>query len=190
MLPVSKLKSDEVSGVLRSCKRYFATAGAFSLGINLLYLAAPLYMLQVYDRVISSASQTTLLMLTLAVLMAFVALAGLDVVRSRVITRASIRLDRLLAGRVIAATVESAGKGAAVGSQPLRDFDNFRQFITGTGIHAIFDAPWAPIYIAVIFMLHPARTAMRWCERPPIVSMPSSFGRQRWATARGRWRAQ
>jgi len=154
--PPPKVKSDEVSGVLRACRRYFANAGIFSLGINLLYLAAPLYMLQIYDRVISSASQTTLAMLTIAVLMAFAALAGLDVVRSRVLTRASVRLDRLLAGRVLAATVESAGKGAPIGSQPLRDFDSFRQFLTGTGIHAIFDAPWAPIYIVVIFMLHPA----------------------------------
>jgi ABC-type protease/lipase transport system fused ATPase/permease subunit len=71
----------------------------FSLAINLLYLAAPLYMLQVYDRVISSASEVTLVMLTLALLMALLALAGLDAVRARVLTRASIRLDLLLAGR-------------------------------------------------------------------------------------------
>jgi ATP-binding cassette, subfamily C, bacterial len=131
-------------------------AGIFSLGINLLFLAAPLYMLQVYDRVISSASHTTLAMLTIAVLMAFLALAGLDVVRARILSRATVRLDRLLAGRVVAATYDSAAKGKALGNQPLRDFDNFRQFITGNGVHALFDLPWAPIYIAVIFVLHPA----------------------------------
>jgi len=152
----TKPQPDELGAVVRSCRRYFANAGIFSLGINLLYLAAPLYMLHVYDRVISSQSETTLVMLTIAVLGAFVALAALDVVRARVLARASIRLDRILAGRVIAATVDSAGKGAPVGAQPLRDFDGFRQFITGPGIHAIFDAPWAPIYIVVIFMLHPA----------------------------------
>jgi ATP-binding cassette subfamily C protein len=154
MLP--KLKSDEVASALRSCKRYFVTAAVFSLGINLLYLAAPLYMLQIYDRVISSASHTTLVMLTIAVLMAFVCLAALDLVRARILTRAGVRLDRKLGGRVLAATVESAGKGTQLGAQSLRDFDNFRQFFTGTGVHAIFDAPWAPIYIVVIFMLHPA----------------------------------
>jgi ATP-binding cassette, subfamily C, bacterial len=73
-----------------------------------LYLAAPLYMLQVYDRVISSASEVTLVMLTLALLMALLALAGLDTVRARVLTRASIRLDRLLAGRIMTAIIEGA----------------------------------------------------------------------------------
>ena len=147
-------KSDEVARVFRACRSYFVIAAMFSLAINLLYLAGPIYMLQVYDRVVSSASQTTLVMLTVALLIAFVALAGLDVVRARVLTRASVRLDRLLGGRVVAATVDFNG-AAGSKSQPLRDFDTFRQFITGAGIHAVFDLPWAPIYIGIIFVLHP-----------------------------------
>jgi ATP-binding cassette, subfamily C, type I secretion system permease/ATPase len=148
-------KSDELRGIFHGCRRYFATALIFSLAINLLYLAAPLYMLQVYDRVISSASHVTLAMLTIVLLFALVALAGLDFVRARVLTRASMRLDRQMAGRVLTATVESSAKGAPPTSQTLRDFDTFRQFVTGAGIHAIFDLPWAPIYIFVIFLLHP-----------------------------------
>src|SRR5216683_4109234 len=128
----------------------------FSFAINLLYLAGPLYMLQVYDRVISSASEVTLVMLTIALLMAFMALAGLDAVRARVLTRASIRLDRRIAARIMTAIIDRSGSFGSARSQLLRDFDTFRQFITGAGIHAIFDLPWAPIYIAVIFMLHPA----------------------------------
>ncbi|MGY8637441.1 type I secretion system permease/ATPase [Bradyrhizobium sp. 14AA] len=148
-------RPDELRRLLQTCQGYFATAGIFSLAINLLYLAGPLYMLQVYDRVISSASEITLLMLTIALLLAFVALAGLDAVRARVLTRASIRLDQKIASRVMTAIIDrSAGVGGAR-SQALRDFDTFRQFVTGTGIHAIFDLPWAPIYIAVIFALHP-----------------------------------
>jgi ATP-binding cassette subfamily C protein len=177
-------KSDEIRRVLQACKGYFVTAGAFSLAINLLYLAAPLYMLQVYDRVISSASQVTLVMLTLALLMALLALAGLDAVRARVLTRASIRLDRLLAGRVMSAIFEGSPNLGGSRSQLLRDFDTFRQFITGMGIHAIFDLPWAPIYIAVIFMLHPLLGAFafgcsivlvcmaflnEWVVRPPLI---------------------
>jgi ATP-binding cassette subfamily C protein len=131
------------------------TAAAFSLAINLLYLASPLYMLQIYDRVISSGSEITLVMITLVLLLALGSLAGLDAVRARVLTRGSVKLDRLLAGRVVSATMETAARGAGGRSQPLRDFDNFRQFITGMGIHAMFDLPWAPVYIAVIFMLHP-----------------------------------
>lgn len=148
-------KSDELRRLLRECRGYFVTAAVFSLGINLLYLAAPLYMLQVYDRVIASSSQVTLLMLTLALLLAFLALAGLDAVRARVLTRASIRLDRLIAGRVMTAIIDRASSFGGARSQLLRDFDTFRQFITGTGIHAVFDLPWAPIYILVIFALHP-----------------------------------
>ena len=90
-------------------------------------------------------------MLTIALLIAFVALAGLDAVRARVLTRASIRLDRLLAGRVVAADRRSCRGVGGARSQLLRDFDTFRQFITGAGIHAVFDLPWAPIYIGVIF---------------------------------------
>ena len=153
---IGKVKQpDELKTALQACRRYFVTALIFSLAINLLYLAAPLYMLQVYDRVIASASQATLVMLTLVLLAALMALAGLDVVRARVLTRASVRLDRLLAGRVLAATMDGAIKGAPPSSQMLRDFDTFRQFITGAGIHAVFDLPWAPIYILVIFLLHP-----------------------------------
>ena len=151
----TKSKSDELAAAMQSCRRYIATAGFFSLGINLLYLAAPLYMLQVYDRVISSASKVTLVMLTLALLIALVALAGLDMVRGRILARAGVRLDRQLSHRVIAATVDSAAKGGPAGSQPLRDFDSVRNFFSGSGVSALFDIPWAPLYVLVIFLLHP-----------------------------------
>src|SRR5262245_29140724 len=152
----SKPKSEELRRLLHDCRGYFLTAAAFSLGINLLYLAGPLYMLQVYDRVISSASESTLLMLTFALLLAFMALAGLDAVRARVLTRASVRLDQRIASRVMTAIIDRSATAGGARSQLLRHFDTFRQFITGQGIHAIFDLPWAPIYIAVIFVLHPA----------------------------------
>ncbi len=146
---------DELRAVLRACSSYFATAAVFSLAINVLYLAAPLYMLQISDRVVSSGSKVTLVMLTFALLMAYGALAALDAVRARVLTRTSIRLDRLLAARIMTAIVERAAAVTGSRSQLLRDFDTFRQFVTGAGIHAIFDLPWAPIYIGVIFVLHP-----------------------------------
>jgi ATP-binding cassette, subfamily C, type I secretion system permease/ATPase len=146
---------DELRELLLSCRGYFVTAMIFSFAINLLYLAGPLYMLQVYDRVVSSASVITLVMLTLLLLLAFAALSGLDMVRARILARASIRLDQRMAGRVIAAIVDASLKTGAAKSQYLRDFDSFRQCVTGAGIHAIFDLPWAPIYIAVIFVLHP-----------------------------------
>ncbi|WLA87203.1 type I secretion system permease/ATPase [Bradyrhizobium elkanii] len=154
-MSIPRQKTDEFRQSLQACQSYFVTAAIFSLAINLLYLAGPLYMLQVYDRVISSASEITLLMLTLALLLAFMALAGLDAVRARVLTRTSIRLDRMIAPRVMTAIIDHSAKIGGARSQLLRDFDTFRQFITGSGIHAIFDLPWSPIYIAVIFALHP-----------------------------------
>jgi ATP-binding cassette subfamily C protein len=148
----AKPSSDDLRPVFDAVRSYFVTVGLFSLGINLLYLAAPIYMLQVYDRVISSGSLSTLVVLTIALLIAFVTLAALDIVRGRILARAGIRLDGLLAGRVVAATLE---RGNGVGSQPLRDFDTFRQFVSGSGISAIFDLPWAPVYILVLYLLHP-----------------------------------
>ncbi len=177
-------RSDEFTRLVRSCRKYFAAAAAFSLAINLLYLAGPLYMLQVYDRVVPSASELTLVMLTAALLFAYLALVGLDIVRARVLTRASIRLDQRISPRIL--TVMIDGGGAASGgarSQILRDFDTFRGFITGTGIHGVFDMPWAPIYIFVIFLLHPLLGAFalvgavilvvlafvnEWLVKPPL----------------------
>lgn len=140
--------------LLRSSGPYFGTAGFFSLAVNLLYLAGPLYMLQVYDRVVSSGSEVTLLVLSLALLLAYAALAGLDAVRARVLARLSLRLDRRIAPRVMTAIIDRPDLAGSARSQLLREFDGLRQFLTGAGIHALFDLPWAPIYIAVAFLLH------------------------------------
>lgn len=177
---------------MQSCRGYFVIAAIFSLAINLLYLAAPLYMLQVYDRVVSSASEITLLMLTIALLMAFMALAGLDAVRARVLTRASIRLDQTIAARVMTAIIHHPASTGGVRTQLLRDFDTFRQFVTGTGIHAVFDLPWAAIYIVVIFVLHPSLGAFafgcsillilvallnEWLVKPPLTEAGEAASR-------------
>ena len=147
--------ADEAYGILARCRPYFITVAIFSLAINLLYLATPLYMLQMYDRVVPSSSIITLVMLTIILLVALLALAVLDIVRAGVLARAGIRLDRLLGARIVTAVIDNAAAAGGARSQPLRDADTFRQYITGAGIHAVFDLPWAPIYIAVIFMLHP-----------------------------------
>jgi len=185
-------RTDELRRLLQTARSYFVTAAMFSLAINLLYLAGPLYMLQVYDRVISSASEVTLVMLTIALLIAFLALAGLDAVRARVLTRASVRLDQKIAARVMTAIIDRSASFGGARSQMLRDFDTFRQFITGMGIHAVFDLPWAPIYIAVIFALHPALGAFalgcsvllilmafitEWIVKPPLTESSEAASR-------------
>src|SRR4051812_19860327 len=146
----------EMQLAVRCCYPYFLPAALFSAGVNILYLASPLYLLQVYDRVVSSGSIPTLVMLTLALALALVTMAALDHARARVLIRAGLRLDRLLSERAIAAMVRqtNAQPGGAK-SQALRDLDTFRQFLTGSSFYALFDAPWAPLYIVVIALLHP-----------------------------------
>lgn len=129
-------------------------AGAFSAFLNVLYLAPTLYMLQVYDRVVPTQGKLTLLFLTLAVLLALACLSLLDMVRGRLLVRASVRLDRRLAGAVLDATLGRKG-AQGLTKQAVRELDAFRQTLTGAGILAVFDAPWTPIYIIVCFIIHP-----------------------------------
>jgi ATP-binding cassette subfamily C protein len=130
---------------------------AFSFFLNLIYLAAPLYMMQVYDRVMHSRSLPTLVYLTLVVTLCFAVYAILDAVRGRVLAGVSdIVEDRL--GRALLATLTTPGRAA--GPPPLavhvaRDLDTVRQFAAGAGALAFIDLPWAPLYLIVIAMLHP-----------------------------------
>jgi ATP-binding cassette subfamily C exporter for protease/lipase len=113
-------------------------------------------MLQVYDRVIASQSELTLLAMSLLALALFGVMAFAEWLRSRVLVRAGVRLDERLGTQVFNASFESHLNQA--GSSPARSFGDLlqvRQFLTGNGIFAFFDAPWAPIYMAVLFMLHP-----------------------------------
>ncbi len=141
---------------LDACRSSFVSAGFFSMFINLLMLMPALYMLQVYDRVLASGSESTLLMLTLIAVFLFVVMGGLEWVRGQILIAASLRLDALLGARLFNAlftrTLASGGRVSNV--QPLSDLLNLRQFLTGPGLLALFDAPWFPVYIAVLFAFH------------------------------------
>ena len=147
----------ELGKALLSCKSSFMSAGFFSLFINLLLLAPTIYMLQVYDRVLSSGSESTLLMLTLILVFLFLIMGGLEWTRSQILIVTSNRLDQLLSGRVFDAMFTQAlnSGGRVATAQPLNDLLQLRQFMTGPGLFAFFDAPWMPIYVAVLFMFHP-----------------------------------
>jgi ATP-binding cassette subfamily C protein EexD len=142
---------------LAICRSSFFSAGFFSLFINVLMLAPAMYMLQIYDRVLTSNSESTLLMLTLIVVFLFMAMGALEWLRSQILVGTGVRLDQLLGGRVFDSvfreTLASGGKVAT--AQPLGDLQQLRQFLSGPGLFAFFDAPWLPIYIAVMFMFHP-----------------------------------
>ncbi|MGE0060740.1 MAG: type I secretion system permease/ATPase [Xanthobacteraceae bacterium] len=135
---------------------HFAVAGVFSSAINLLYLSSPLYLMQVYNRVLLSENVTTLVLLTVILALALLTMAALDAVRAQILIRCGIRLDAALASRVFEALVKrSAQRGASRGSLQLRNLDQFRTFITGPGIYFAFDLPWIPIYLLLLFFIHP-----------------------------------
>ncbi|PBJ12558.1 Type I secretion system ATP-binding protein PrsD [Pseudomonas ogarae] len=147
----------ELEGALAVCKGSFLSVGFFSFFVNLLMLVPSFYMLQVYDRAVGSASLSTLLMLTLIMLLLMVTMGGLEWVRSRIMVRISTRLDTLLSQRLFDASFKQAlnTSGMHATAQPLNDLNGLRQFLTGNGLFAFFDAPWIPIYLAVMFMFHP-----------------------------------
>jgi len=149
-------KKSEIERVLRSFKSTFFTVGAFSAIVNLLLLAPSLYMLQVYDRVLASRNEVTLLMLTLLIVGAYLFMGGLELIRSFVLVRVGAQFDMQLNKRVYSAAFEQNLKQAGGNAgQALADLTSIRQFLTGNALFAFFDAPWFPIYLVVIFIFEP-----------------------------------
>lgn len=146
----------ELARALWGFRREFLLVGSLSFLTNLLMLAPTLYMLQIFDRVLYSQSELTLLAVSLITLLLFVALALSEWLRSRLLVRASLRFDRQLSTRVFNGSfLTYLGQPVSTKSRPFADLNQIRQFLTGPGVFALFDAPWTPIYIAVIFFLHP-----------------------------------
>ena len=147
---------NEIRQALAQSRKAVRSVAAFSGVINLLMLVPSLYMLQIYDRVLSSANTMTLLMLTLMALGVFAFMGVLEAVRGFVMVRISERFDRLLRARVYTAAFESNLRAAGQeASQPLHDLTTLRQFITGQALFAFFDTPWFPVYVLVIYLFDP-----------------------------------
>lgn len=146
----------ELGRVIIALRSAFVQAAGFSGAINLLMLVPTLYMLQVYDRVLSSRNNMTLIMLTVIMLSLYVLMSFLEFVRTRLLIRIGNRLDAMLSERVFTAAFERHLR--RMGSNPvqaLQDLTRVRQFLTGAGAMVFFDAPWAPVYLIVIFIIHP-----------------------------------
>jgi len=148
---------DELRLALRACKQYFVYAGLFSAAVNMLLLTPIIYMITVFDRVVSSGSLPTLAMLTLLMVSLLLAMGGFEMVRSFILVSASNKLESLLRPRVTDATFKRSllTGGMVANAQPVQDLTSLRQFLTGNGLFAFFDAPWYPIYIGVMFLFHP-----------------------------------
>ncbi len=147
---------NELSRTLWEFRHEFVVAGVFSMIANLLMLTPTVYMLQVYDRVMLSQSTGTLMAVSLITLFFFGVLTFAEWSRSKLLVRSGVRMDELLSKRLFHASYEAyLNPEVKNPSRAFNDLTEVRQFLTGNGIFAFFDAPWAPIYIAVLFMLHP-----------------------------------
>ncbi|AMJ61157.1 type I secretion system permease/ATPase [Bosea sp. PAMC 26642] len=163
----------EVELALRSCGRWFGGVALFSGLVNLLYLTGSLYMLQVYDRVLTSRSVATLVALSLIALAAFLLQGGLDGLRSRMLARIGARFDEMLAPRAYQVVADLPLKGARGGEvvAPVRDLDQIRSFLSGLGPTALFDMPFMPIFLIVTFLLHPWLGWLTVCGGAVIIGL-------------------
>ena len=156
-IPSRNSTHPDIAQALRECRRAFGSVALFSGMVNLLMLAGPLYMLQVYDRVLSSRSVPTLIALSIFLVGAYAFQGVLDLIRSRVVVRSAAVLDQRLALAVHSAVIRLsvASRHPGDGPQPVRDLDAIRGFLTGAGPIAIVDLPWVPIFLAICFLIHP-----------------------------------
>ena len=147
----------EIRAVLAESRRLFASIGLFSVFVNLLMLTGPLFMLQLYDRVLTSRSEATLVALVAITAFLFLIMGLLDHARARVLARAGARFQKRLDGRVLGAILTAAAGSPATRSAPatgLRDLEAMQRFASSPGPFAFFDAPWTPVFLFVLFVFH------------------------------------
>nr|QQZ49891.1 hypothetical protein JKL49_24830 [Phenylobacterium glaciei] len=133
-----------------------AVAAAFSLVSNLLYMALPLYTFQIYGRVMSSGSIPTLLVITFGVLATFAVSGVIDHYRTKVLVNYGVVMDQRVSGHVFSALFDGVVRGnPALRSQALRDLDTFRQMLTGPTFGVVFDLPWMPVFLVVLWFIDP-----------------------------------
>lgn len=144
-----------VQFVVRSCLRALVWLLLFSLGINLLILASPIYMMQVFDRVLSSGSFETLIFLTVIAGIAVFVMGIVETARGRFLIRVGNWLDHRLSGHVIASALTARLAGHAGSAQALRDLATLRSTMASPSVNAVIDTPWVPAFIVIIWLMHP-----------------------------------
>ena len=152
--PTLLSNNSELRQALMASRDAFIATGLFSLVINVLMLAGPLFMLQVYDRVMTSGSIPTLVALSVLTAAVYGVIGLLELVRSRITVRVGVELDRRVGDRVFQASLKKSLLQPGSSLLALRELDSLRQFIGGPGPITFFDAPWTPIYLLVIFLTH------------------------------------
>lgn len=140
---------------LANCRRNLVTVGVFSIAVNLLVLSIPIYLFQMSDRVLTSRSTDTLIMLTMIVIILIGGHVLIDMMRRVILMRIAVEAEAKLGGPVLSAAAKAAQNGSSREFQTLADLQLLRGFITGPVILTMFDAPVAPVYLAVVFLIHP-----------------------------------
>jgi ATP-binding cassette subfamily C protein len=158
--PLQKRSSDhefrDVLGKgLANARRNMVTVGIFSVAVNLLVLAIPIYLFNMSDRVLTSRSTDTLVMLTIIVVIAIAAHVLMDMIRRIILMRVAVETEARLGGPVLSAAAKAAQSGSSREFQTLADLQHLRSFITGPVLLTMFDTPVAPVYFAVVFLIHP-----------------------------------
>ena len=154
-MPAQKHSRGEIASVLLASRAAFASTALFSCLVNILMLTGPLFMLQVYDRVLTSGSVPTLVALTGIVIALYAYYGFLEYLRARILVRIGRRVEEKLRDRVFDSMAEHAlRRTQGIGGQPINDLATIRQFLSGQGPFAFLDMPWVPIYLLVIFLMH------------------------------------
>ena len=175
-------KKPSLREVLQEARPALIGVAGFSLVVNLLMLASPLYMMQLYDRVLPSQSVPTLVALSVLLLGVILLIGGFEFLRSRVMVRLGLGMEERLAARVFDAVVEREPNAVSADRDaPLQDLAQLRAFLTGPGLFAFFDAPWVPVYLIVITLLHPILGAIATCGA--VVLFGLALASERWTRA-------
>ncbi|WP_299030934.1 type I secretion system permease/ATPase [uncultured Sulfitobacter sp.] len=149
------LRKTVYSDALKRLRGSFMAVGLFSAAVNILMLTGPMFMLQVYDRVLSSGSVPTLQALYIIVVFLFVFMGVYDFLRARVMSRAAYRLDQAVGDEAYSIWMRSALTDQPTLGRPLGDLSIVRGFLSSPAMLGLFDLPWIPLYLAVTFIVHP-----------------------------------
>lgn len=201
----AKPKKNPYKKELSRLRRAFLTVGLFSAAINLLMLTGPLYMLQVYDRVLSSGSVATLQGLFVIVVILYAFLGVYEFLRARLLSRASYRMDQAVGADAFGFWLRSGFVDNKEHYNPVQDLGVIRAFLASPAILGLFDLPWIPIFLAVVFFIHPwlgwltvggaliviiAAVINRFASRGPIKNAGTSEGVERSFVERARRNAE
>ncbi len=166
----------ELASALRSCRGALGGVAVFSGVSNILMLNGAIFMLQIYDRVLPSRSVPTLIGLSILAAILFLGQAVIDLVRGRIMSRIGAELDEAVSGRVFTAMarlpllVGQQGEGL----QPQRDLDSIRTFLASPGPSALFELPWLPFYLAIIWSFHPILGITAVCGAIVLVTLTAA----------------